>query len=228
MSQWLMSVSDPGATPSSWRSSSLKSSWWSFASLQNTGDIAAGGGSGLAGQHKLRHSFRYNTSNSQIHNGHYNLGYGYHNPAFSTSINHLSGTALSVTKYNQKNIKRSVISSQRKLVKMNIYHLSCDCAMSSHVLMSYKFQVGLIGLSFCDGLAAEYARPLQHQQQQQHGVHPPAQAGAVKERVQSRRSSQNPVTIRSAEFRTGPWRPDLHPARLRPRGPASQHLPGKF
>ena len=133
MSQWLMPVSDPSATPSSWRSSSLKSSWWSFASLQNTGDIAAGGGSGLglAGQHKLRHSFRYNTSNSQINNGHYNLGYGYHNPAFSTSINHLSGTALSVTKYNQKNIKRSVISSQWKLE-----YLSCHCVMSSHVLMS--------------------------------------------------------------------------------------------
>ena len=125
--------SDPSVTPSissSWWSSSLKSSeasWWLFPTLQNTGDISAGGGSGLglAGQHKLRHSFRYNTSNSQIHNGHYNLGYGYHNPAFSTSINHLSGTALSVTKYNQKNIKRSAISSQRKL---------CHWSMSSHVI----------------------------------------------------------------------------------------------
>ena len=97
---------------------------------------------GLAGQHKLRHSFRYNTSNSQIHNGHYNLGYGYHNPAFSTSINHLSGTALSVTKYNQKNIKRSVITE--KLYRITGFsHIinSRSASLASHFVTASRLSM---------------------------------------------------------------------------------------
>ena len=93
-------------------SSSPPSSLLSSLSLQNTGDISGGGGGlpdsvlGLAGQHKMRqNSFRYPTG----HNG-YNLGYN--NPAYSTSINHLSGTALSITKYNNKNIKRLITFKQ--------------------------------------------------------------------------------------------------------------------
>ena len=116
----------------------------------------------------------------------------------------------------------------RKILKGQPSHHRENCVTGPCHLMSYKFQVSLLCLSFCDGLAAEYARPHQPQQQQQHGVHPPAQAGALQERVQSRRSSQNLVTIRSAEFRSRPRRSNLHPTRLRSRGPASQHLSGKF
>ena len=103
-SRWLMFCSYDNMTCVV--SSSLSPSLSSLLQLQNTGDISGGGDSvlGLAGQHKMRqNSFRYTTG----HNGSYHLGYN--NPAYSTSINHLSGTALSITKYNNnKNIKRLI------------------------------------------------------------------------------------------------------------------------
>ena len=95
--------------------------------MQNTGELPGEGGLqdsvlGLAGHHKLRSSFRYvdgpllrlNIFQHYLHHCRYGpgpglAGPGYHNPAFSASINHLSGTQLSVTKYNN-NVKRWKLS----------------------------------------------------------------------------------------------------------------------
>ena len=82
--------------------------------MQNTGDVSGGGHDsvlGLPGQHKMRNSFRYNTTNSGGH-GHYNLGY--HNQA----------GGIFYTNFTKKKIKKPGLSPQSAVFTVQNGHFS--------------------------------------------------------------------------------------------------------
>ena len=204
----------------SWRSSSSGASSWSFASLPD--------------HYRTRATSQLEEAQCWDWRGSTNSG-TVSDTTLQTARSTMATTTWATDITTRLSPPASIISAGRPSVSQNIIRKISKGQSSQRKLNAYSItmfsQVCLLSLSFCDGLAAEHAwphQPQQHQQQQQHDVLPPAQAGAVQERVQSRWSSQDLVTIRSAQFWSGPWCPDLHSARLRPRGSASQHLPGKF
>lgn len=108
-----------------------------FRSLQELGsaDLAPG-----LQDNKLRASLRYN-----------NFGLGYHNPAFHTSINHLSGTALSFNKYNNKiNIKRSA-SAASQLAAASRQSMPDLTSLSTSLYFPHHLKQGLSRNEFNPG-----------------------------------------------------------------------------
>ena len=80
-----------------------------------------------------------------------NLGLGYHNPAFHQSINHLSGTALSVNKkYNNKQVQRSA-SAASHLVAASRLSMPDLSSLSNSLYFPHHLQQGLSRNEFNPG-----------------------------------------------------------------------------